>query len=76
MKTFNTLLEVLTFLNSNDFYSVTINNEDAEGFWVRKDDNALICGSEFSTVATWPPFNVNFTLMNDDFHSQAGAFNE
>ena len=75
MKTFNTISEVLTFLNSGDFYSVTVNGECAEGFWSRKDDNALICFSELSTVATWAPFNVDYTLKNDDLYSQ-GLANE
>jgi hypothetical protein len=76
METFDTLLEVLTFLNSNDFYSVTINSEIADSFWARQDDGALMCGSEFCTVATHAPFEVDFTLVNDDLYSQGVAHNE
>ena len=76
MKTFYTLLEVLTFLNGKDFYSVTVNGEIADGFWAREDDDALVCSSEFCTVATHSPFEVDFTLINDDFYSKSVDCNE
>tara|TARA_R110002124_G_scaffold167217_1_gene334604 strand:+ start:476 stop:706 length:231 start_codon:yes stop_codon:yes gene_type:complete len=75
MTTFNTLLEVLVFLNSKDFHSVTVNGEVADGFWARNDDNALMCGSDFCTVATHAPFDVDYELENDDFYSNNCDYN-
>jgi hypothetical protein len=61
MKTFNNSADLFEFTKSQQLYSITINGVEAGRFWDR-DDGAIVCRSEFATVAVEPPFSVDYVL--------------
>jgi hypothetical protein len=61
MKTFKNSADLFEFTKSQLLYSMTINGETAERFWDR-DDGAIVCRSEFATVAVEPPFTIDYAL--------------
>ena len=66
MKTFDNAKELLAFTKPLALDSFSINNEWAESCWERLDDGALIVSNDDSTIAVFPPFELDYTLVSSE----------
>ena len=72
MNSFNTPKELLSFTKGLPMDSFSINGEWVESCWERADDGAMMVATEFSTIAVYAPFTLDYTLVSDDNCKEVG----